>query len=69
MRLINGHKLLAIDKFKNYGCEVYKLPQEVELAIVEEAQKYYSEKAAKEDPIYREILESMTNYLEAYSKK
>jgi len=61
--------ILAIDKFKNYGCEVYKLPQEVELAIVEEAQKYYSEKAAKEDPIYREILESMTNYLEAYSKK
>ena len=61
--------ILAIDKFKNYGCEVYRLSPEVELALIEEAQKYYSEKAAKEDPIYREILESMTSYWEAYSKK
>ncbi len=61
--------ILAIDKFKDYGCEVYRLPQEVELALVEEAKKYYSDKAAKEDQIYRDILESMTNYWEAYSKK
>jgi len=61
--------ILAIDKFKNYGCEVYRLPQEVEIALLEEAKEYYEGKAAKEDQIYRDILESMTKYWEAYSKK
>jgi len=61
--------ILAIDKFKEYGCEVYRLPQEVENALLEEAKQYYAEKAAKEDQIYRDILESMTSYWEAYSKK
>jgi len=59
----------AIDEFKNYGCEVYRLPTEVETSLSEVAKKYYAEKAAKETPIYNEILESMTNYWEAYSKK
>jgi len=59
----------AIDEFKNYGCEVYRLPTEVETGLSEVAKKYYAEKAAKEDPIYNEILESMTNYWEVYSKK
>jgi len=61
--------ILAIDKFKDYGCKVYRLPQEVENALLEEAKQYYVEKAAKEDQIYRDILESMTSYWEAYSKK
>lgn len=59
----------AIDEFKNYGCEVYRLPTEVETSLSEVAKKYYAEKAAKETPIYNEILESMTNYWEVYSKK
>jgi len=59
----------AIDEFKNYGCVVYRLPTEVETSLSEVAKKYYAEKAAKETPIYNEILESMTNYWEAYSKK
>jgi len=57
----------ALQKFKDYGCEVYKLPKEVETAISEEAEKFYKEKAAKESPIYAEILESMNNYGKAYS--
>jgi len=61
--------ILAIDKFKEYGCEVYKLPQEVEEALSSEAKKYYAEKAAQEDQVYRDILESMTKYWEAYSNK
>jgi TRAP-type mannitol/chloroaromatic compound transport system substrate-binding protein len=59
----------AIDEFKNYDCEVYRLPTEVETSLSEVAKKYYAEKAAKETPIYNEILESMTNYWEVYSKK
>ena len=57
----------ALQKFKDYGCEVYKLPKEVEIAISEEAEKFYKEKAAKESPIYGEILESMNSYGKAYS--
>jgi len=57
----------ALQEFKDYGCEVYKLPKEVEIAISEEAEKFYKEKAAKESPIYAEILESMNNYGKAYS--
>ncbi|HOF03772.1 MAG TPA: hypothetical protein PLT58_07415, partial [Atribacterota bacterium] len=61
--------ILALDKFKEYGCTVYKLPYEVEEALSAEAKKYYAEKAEKEDQIYRDILESMTKYWEAYSNK
>jgi len=57
----------AIDKYKDYGCEVYRLPEEVENALLKEAQKYYEEKSAKESPIYAEILESMNSFWEAYS--
>ncbi len=61
--------ILAIDKFKEYGCEVYRLSKEVEDALLAEAKQYYVEKAAKEDQVYRDILESMTAYWEAYSQK
>ncbi len=61
--------ILALDKFKEYGCEVYKLPVEVEEALSNTAKKYYDEKAAKEDQIYRDTLESMNAYWEAYSNK
>jgi len=61
--------MLALDKFKEYGCTVYKLPPEVEEALSTEAKKYYEEKAAKEDQVYRDILESMNKYWQAYSNK
>ncbi|MDY0092317.1 MAG: TRAP transporter substrate-binding protein DctP [Candidatus Vecturithrix sp.] len=57
----------AIDKFKEAGCEVYKLPKEVEAAIAAEAEAFYQEKAAQEDPIYAEILNSMNSYWASYS--
>jgi len=61
--------ILALDKFKEYGCEVYKLPKEVEDALSAEAKEYYAEKSAVEDQVYRDILESMDKYWEAYSNK
>ena len=61
--------ILALDKFVEYGCNVYKLPQEVEEALSNTAKKYYTEKAAKEDQVYRDTLESMDAYWEAYSSK
>lgn len=57
----------AVKKFADYGCEVYKLPKEVETALSQEAEKFYKEKAAKESPIYIEILNSMNSYRETYS--
>lgn len=61
--------ILALDKFQEYGCEVYKLPKEVEDALSAAAKEYYTEKAAQEDQVYRDILESMDKYWEAYSNK
>ncbi len=57
----------AIDKFKEAGCEVYKLPKEVEAAIATEAEKFYTGKAASEAPIYAEILNSMNSFWASYS--
>jgi TRAP-type mannitol/chloroaromatic compound transport system substrate-binding protein len=56
----------AVDKFKEAGCEVLKVPKEIEDALYAEADKFYAEKSAKEDPIFAEIYNSMKNYGEAY---
>lgn len=57
----------SVQKYRDYGCEVYKLPKEVEEALGQEAEKFYREKAGKEKPIYKEILSSMNSYWESYS--
>lgn len=56
----------ALTSFKDYGCEVYHLPESVEEALSEEAKEFYDEKAAAESPIYGEILESMREFKVAY---
>jgi len=56
----------AVDKFKEAGCEVLKVPKEIEDALYAEADKFYAEKSAKEGPIFAEIYNSMKNYGEAY---
>lgn len=56
----------AVDKFKEAGCEVLKVPKEIEDALYAEADKFYAEKSAKEDPIFAEIFNSMKDYGEAY---
>lgn len=55
----------AIQSFRDAGCEVYNLPKEVSDALSKEAVAFYTEKAAKESPIFGEILNSMN----AYGKK
>ncbi|MBN1829310.1 MAG: TRAP transporter substrate-binding protein DctP [Deltaproteobacteria bacterium] len=57
----------AVKKFTDYGCDVYKLPKEVENALSAEAVKFYEEKAAKESPVYVEILKSMNSFRDAYA--
>jgi len=56
----------AVDKFKEAGCEVLKVPTEIEEALMAEADKFYEEKSAKEGPIFGEIYYSMKEYGEAY---
>ncbi len=62
-----AESIKAVDKFKQAGCEVYKLPKAVEDAVASEAEKFYAEKAAKEKPIFAEILNSMKAYGQAYA--
>lgn len=62
------HKsVAALDEFKNAGVEVYKVPGEIEEALIAEANAFYAEKSAKEAPIFAEIYDSMKAYGEAYN--
>ena len=64
---LTSESIKAIDKFKEAGCEVYKLPKEVEEAIATEAEQFYTAKADAEKPIYAEILNSMNSFWASYS--
>lgn len=57
----------AVEKFEEAGCEVLKVPEEVEKALLAEADKFYAEKAEEEDPIFAEIYNSMKAYGEVYN--
>lgn len=57
----------AVDKFKEAGCEVLKVPTEIEEALLAEAAEFYEEKSAEEPPIFAEIYNSMKDYGKAYS--
>jgi len=49
--------LAAIGDFKNYGCELYHVPADIEEELLKQAEIYYGEKAAA-DPVYAEILKA-----------
>lgn len=57
----------AVDKFKAEGVEVYKVPKDIEDALMAEAAAFYKEKSASEDPIFGKIYNSMNDYAAAYS--
>lgn len=62
-----AESIKAVDKFKEAGNEVRKVPSEIEDALFAEANAFYEEKAKKESPIYGEIYYSMKAYGEAYA--
>lgn len=57
----------AVDKFRNAGVEVYKVPSDIEIALTAEAEAFYEEKSASEDPIFGKIYNSMKEYGKAYN--
>jgi len=57
----------ALQNFKEYGCEVLKLPASVERAVAEAAKEFYNEKAAK-DPLFAEVLQSARDYQKMYEE-
>ena len=63
--------IAALQKFKDSGCEVLKVPKDIEDALTAESEKFYEERAAKEKakgkPIFGEIYYSMKNFLKAYN--
>lgn len=64
--LVN-ESMKAVDKFKEAGNEVYKVPREIEVALQAEADKFYAEKSKTEKPIFAEIYNSMKAFGEAYN--
>ncbi|MBA7698022.1 Monocarboxylate 2-oxoacid-binding periplasmic protein [subsurface metagenome] len=61
--------IAATQRFIDYGCEVSHLPADVESTILAEAKKFYDGKAAKEPPIFKEMLESMRAFKKAYGEQ
>ncbi|HAK45467.1 MAG TPA: hypothetical protein DCO79_06060 [Spirochaeta sp.] len=57
----------AVDKFKEAGTEVYKVPSDIEEALTAEAAAFYEEKSATEDPIFGKIYNSMKEFGIAYN--
>jgi len=59
--------IAALEKFREYGCDLSHLPADVERAFLAEAAAFYTEKSAKEEPIYAEIVNAMNAFKKAYS--
>jgi len=59
--------LVAVEKFRDFGCELSHLPADVESAFLKVAAEFYAEKAATEEPIFAEILDSMNAFQKAYT--
>jgi len=64
--LVN-ESIKAVAKFTEAGNTVYKLPDEVAQALIDEAAAFYAEKSQNEPPIFGEIYTSMKEFGEAYS--
>jgi len=62
-----AESIKALDEFKKAGCEVYKLPKEVEDAVAAAAEKFYKNKSEKEKGIFEEIFNSMQSFGKAYA--
>lgn len=62
-----AESLKAVDKFRNAGNEVLPVPEDIETALLAEADKFYEEKSKTEKPIFGEIYHSMKAFGEAYS--
>jgi TRAP-type mannitol/chloroaromatic compound transport system substrate-binding protein len=50
-----------IQKFRDYGCTVLPVPEEIDKAIIEAASAYYAKKAA-DDPVYGMVLKSLQDF-------
>ncbi|MCK4263055.1 MAG: hypothetical protein KAW95_03320 [Dehalococcoidia bacterium] len=59
--------IVAVENFRDFGCELSHLPADVESAFLKEAAEFYAEKAAGEEAIFGEILDSMSAFQKAYA--
>ncbi len=59
--------ILAVDKFRKAGNEVYKVPKDIDEALTKEADAFYEEKSKDESPIFGEIYHSMKKFGEDYN--
>lgn len=59
---------VAMKKFKDYGCEFYRLPDE-DLAKLDEATKEVLDKYAAKDPFFAKVLKSIREFKELMELK
>ncbi len=65
---VTQDNVMYLAKFKEYGTIFSHAPEDVEKTMLQEAQKFYAEKMAKEAPIYKEIYESQQAFKKTYSE-
>lgn len=58
----------AMDEFRKAGNEVLRVPKDIEVALNEEADKFYAEKSEFEPPIFAEIYDSMRKFGHDYAE-
>jgi len=61
-----GEDMEALQFFRDYGCEVYPIPQDVKDACIEEIDAMYAELAA-EDPFLAKVLANLAQFEEAFN--
>jgi TRAP-type mannitol/chloroaromatic compound transport system substrate-binding protein len=58
----------ALRKWKDYGCEFYKIPADVDSELSKKAREFYEKKAEEAGPLYEEILESQASFQKEYEE-
>ncbi len=58
----------ALKKYEEAGTEIYRVPDDIDEALIAEAAAFYEEKCENEAPIFAKIYNSMTEYGEQYDE-
>lgn len=63
--VVAGQEAEALANLRDFGCEVLRVPEEVEAELLRQAQIFYEEKCA-EDPFFAEVYQSLMDFKESY---
>jgi len=65
---LQSEDIAALESWKDYGCEFYNVPADIEAELAVKAKAFYAEKAASEDVFYSSVLESQAVFQAGYEE-